>query len=98
MDFKVNILCIFLKIRKKNGSLYNNFNQQKKADLTNLQTAPSSSPASCAGPPLDISSCSANASASSSSMLFTACNAAQVTSISPLSVSFDTLITIAGKY
>jgi hypothetical protein len=69
-----------------------------KADLTSLQNAPSSSPASCDGQPLNILSCNVNSSASSiSSMLFTACNVAQVTSIEPLSITFDTMLTITGK-
>ena len=68
-----------------------------KADLTNLQSAPSSTPSSCSGQSLDVSSCNRNSSGSINSMLFTACNAAQVTSITPLSIASDTLLTVTGK-
>ena len=68
-----------------------------KADLTNLQSAPSSTPTSCFGQSLDVLSCNRNSSAWIDSMLFTACNAAQVTSISPLSIASDTLLTVTGK-
>ena len=51
----------------------------------------------CMGQSLNVSSCNINASESRSGMFFTTCNVAQVTSISPLSIAFDTLLNISGK-
>ena len=86
--------CLILK-----KGVLNNCSYIYQADLNGLQTTTDVSTPSCASAQsVDVSTCSSvNASASLSSMLFTTCNAATVTAISPLSITFDTELTITGK-
>ncbi len=84
---------------EKRCNLLNNCSYIYQADLSGLQTTAAVSTPSCASAQsVDVSTCSSvNASASLSSMLFTTCNAATVTAISPLGITYDTELTITGK-
>ena len=53
-------------------------------------------PGSCDGQSIDLTSCTSNSN-SSFAMLFTTCNVPTVSSISPLSITYNTELTITGK-
>ena len=73
-----------------------NYKKYNFKAVMQVTTVAAPTPASCEGQSIDLSSCTANSN-SSFAMLFTTCNVPTVTSISPLSITYDTELTITGN-